>query len=207
MITVRKLTDADLLHEVIEFAYKLPVSTMTLAKAYHQEHSIIRTQMFIIKMGGIPTKASVHFVRHAAVGQFHLVSTNRGDLKASSSWDEADNWDEAINRTTPVNHVMILNAGHLIDMAKTRLCSKAERETRETMEAIKEGVSLCDPQLATYMVPTCFYRGGICPEPKGCGRNVEALMQVVGQVPEHVYRNARNNKAIADKGEVINNDE
>lgn len=165
-INVRKITDLDLLKEILEFVYDIDESKMSLATAYLNEHSIIRSQLFLIKMKDIPTKASVHFVRHSAVGQLHVVSTNRKDLN-----DGAE--DESINRLTPVNHVMLLNGQHLIEMARKRLCSKAEDTTRSLMDTIRQAIGTIDPDLAAHMVPNCFYRGGICPEPKGCGLNLK----------------------------------
>lgn len=195
-IEVRKITDLALMKEVLEFVYKIPKSTMTLDKAYQQEHSIIRSQMFFIKMEDIPTKASVHFVRHAAVGQLHVVSTNREDLNKDAQ-------DEQINRLTPVRHVMLLNAGHLIDMAKLRMCFKSEQTTRALMMEIKNQVSLVDPSLAALMVPKCYYRNGICTEPKSCGLYVSVLKQLINNVPEYVYRDARNEKLIAEGSRII----
>lgn len=210
-ITVRKITDFDLLKECLEFAYGIDESKMTEELAYFREHSIIRTQLFLIKMKEIPTKVSVHLVRHAAVGQFHLVGSNRAD------WNKIDDnpevieggieskveWDKSINRTTPVNHVMLLNGQHLIDMSRKRLCLKAEQATRMVMTDIRNGVSKLDPWLANSMVPNCYYRGGICPEPQPCGMQNGMIRDMISQVPEKMYREARNALAVAEaKGEI-----
>lgn len=161
-ITVEKITSLDLMKEALEFTTpSIRLSRMTLKLAYKREHSIIRLQQFKIKMEGIPSFVSTHLVRHAAVGQFHLVKSNRDD------WGG----DKGADRNSPVNHFMILNAQHLIDMARKRLCSKAHRRTGLIMRDIVDGVSLVDDDLATMMVPNCFYRGGHCPEAKPCGEN------------------------------------
>jgi hypothetical protein len=203
-ISVRKITDFGLLKECLEFAYGIEESKLTEELAYFREHSIIRTQMFIIKMKEIPTKASVHLVRHAAVGQFHLVGSNRADWKkAESEGMTEEEWDESINRNTPVNHVMILNAQHLIEMSRKRLCLKAEKATRRIVTEVKNRVSLLDPWLANSMVPNCYYRGGICPESKPCGMQLGIIQDMICQVPEKMYRDARNAYAIAEaKGGV-----
>lgn len=133
----------------------------TLDQLYRWEHSPSRTQMFWINMIEIPTFVSVHFVRHAAVGQQHFVMSNRADRGGAG--------DEEVNRLSPVNHRMLLNAQHLIDMSRRRLCYKASKETWEIMHDIRSEISRIDFDLCMYMVPNCVYRGGYCSEPKPCG--------------------------------------
>ena len=187
-----KLTNLEMLKEILEFTYGIEESKMELDLAYFREHSIIRTQLFLITMKDIPTKVSVHLVRHSGTGQYHLVGSNRGDWKGV---DDKELHDESVNRMTPINHVMILNAGHLIDMSRKRLCSQAEQATREVMFSIKNAVSLEDPDLASFMVRNCQYRNGICPEAKPCGYHYKVLESMIEEVPEAMYRQARNNKA------------
>jgi len=137
-------------------------SIMGLATAYHLGHSPIRTQEFKIEMLGIPTKCSVHFVRHSAVGQLHYVGTARSD--------RTENKDSEVHRNTPVNHMMILNAEHLIDMSRKRLCNTSDVDTVRIMHRIREEVRKVDPALARYMQPDCVYRGGMCWQLNGsCG--------------------------------------
>lgn len=73
------------------------------------------------------------------------------------------------DRYTPTNLSFIINAEALINISKKRLCSKASAETREIMMQIKEKIKEVDPNLYNFLVPTCVYRGGICPELKSCG--------------------------------------
>lgn len=160
-IQVEKLIDQDEMKRAISFAYDRE-SNQQLDTAYLREHSIIRLNMFRIEMGGIPSKAAVHFVRHSAVGQYHLVGSNRGDWNPSEL--SIEEWDKSINRGTPVNHYMLMNAQHLIDLSRKRLCHCSESSTVEIMRHIKAGVFLVDPDLADFMVPECWYRGGICKE-------------------------------------------
>jgi hypothetical protein len=40
----------------------------------------------------------------------------------------------------------------------------------ETMRAIKEEMLSVDPALSVRLQPNCVYRGGICVEPRSCGR-------------------------------------
>jgi hypothetical protein len=160
-VIVEKLTDSSLLRRACAMTLHSKKSGAGLDMMYKSEHSPIRTQIFWVEMLGIPTFVSVHFVRHK-VGVEHFVMSNREDRPGH---------DVNVTRWTPVNHGMFCNAQALINMAKPRLCNKASKETREVMRKIKEGVYEADPYLFKYLVPTCVYRGGICPEPISCGFN------------------------------------
>ena len=71
-----------------------------------------------------------------------------------------------------------LNAEEIINISKVRLCGKASAETREVwQEVVNELRRGVDPDLAMHCVPTCVYRGGICPEPKSCGYNKSEIFQ------------------------------
>ena len=199
MIKAVKITNLEMLHEMLEFTYGIEKSNMTLHKLYTTDHSIMRSQLFLIFMKDIMTKTSVHLVRHSGAGQFHLVGSNRSDWNGAKTKEEAEAWDDQVNRKTPVNHVMLLNGGHLIDMARKRLCGAAEKSTVEVMRAIKSSISFEDPDLAAHMVRNCVYRNGICPEgDKTCGYNYRVIKELIGQVPEEIYRDARNEKAARD---------
>ena len=178
----RKITDVELLKEIIGFILDKE-STMTLEKIYRTRHSPLRTQLFLLKLN-ITTEVSVHLVRHAAVGQFHYVSSHRQD------WGDYE--PEGVHRLTPVRHVMLLNAEHLIEMANARLCTKALLSTRQVMEMICTAIQQIDPALGVRLVPKCFHQGGLCYEDNPCGRNLIMLRQVVEQIPEQVYRDWRN---------------
>lgn len=162
-ITVTKITDLTDAHAAIESTMHAGFkANCSLKNLYLWEHSPSRTQMFWVMAEDIPTKVSVHLVRHAAVGQQHYVMSNRPDRGGAG--------DELVTRNSPVNHRMLLNAQHLIDMSRKRLCFQASEETRAAMLAIKQAVHQIDPDLASYMVPNCVYRGGYCCEPKPCGK-------------------------------------
>jgi hypothetical protein len=161
-IQVKKITDLDLIKDMIEFSDpNVSKSKIILDTAYKRGHSFIRSQLFYIKMEGIPTFVSVHLVRHAAVGQYHYVSSRRDDWTGLNG--------EEVNRNTPVNHVMILNAEHLIDMAKARLCSKSHKVTSDIMYLICEKIREIDPDLYNFMKPKCYWNG-FCRESKPCGK-------------------------------------
>lgn len=162
MCKITKITTIEDAHAAIEATmFAGFVAKANLNDIYSWEHSVSRTQMFWICLYGIPRGVSDHLVRHAAVGQQHFVKsslTNRG----GAGWENT-------SLTDPTDHRMLLNAQHLIDMAKLRLCYKANEKTREIMNLIREELMLVDWDLARFMVPKCVYRGGICSEPKPCG--------------------------------------
>lgn len=160
-IEVQKITSLEDAHEAIEFTSRNLKAKCPLDSLYKWEHSPSRTQLFKVKMYDIFSFVSVHFVRHSAVGQQHYVTSNRDDRGGEGNIE--------VNRLSLVNHLMILNAQHLIDMSKKRLCFKASPETKEVMELIKGYVGILDPDLSKYMVPNCVYKGGYCSEPKPCG--------------------------------------
>lgn len=162
-IEIKKITDISDAHLAIESTMRDGFEAKcTLDQLYLWEHSPSRTQLFWVVLRGVPTKVSVHFVRHAAVGQQHFVMSNRSDRGGEG--------DEVVTRNSPVNHRMMLNAQHLIDMSRRRLCYQASWETHQVMEGIRTGMKDLDPALAKYMVPNCVYRGGYCCEPKPCGK-------------------------------------
>lgn len=157
-ITVKKLTDIDLMRRACEMTMQGGKSNVTLTGMYQCEHSPMRTQLFWVEMLGIPTFVSIHFVRHK-VGVEHFVMSNRDDRGGASN----------VDRLSPVNHGMLLNAQSLVNMARKRLCHKAHEATQEVMAAIVFGVAEVDGDLAARMVPECVYRQG-CHELNPCGQ-------------------------------------
>lgn len=160
VILARALTGPALMREACSMTTRgEKQSTISLEAIYRCEHSPIRTQLFWIEMYNIPTYVSVHFVRHK-VGVEHFVQSNRTDRGGSDD----------LTRMAPVNHGMLVNAQALIQMARKRLCHKADERTREVMNEIKRAVGREDPDLVPFMVPECVYRNGFCPELKPCGK-------------------------------------
>ncbi len=159
-ILAHKLTDPTLMWDACRMTTRSEKqSTVSLESIYRCEHSPIRTQLFWIEMFDIPTYVSVHFVRHK-VGVEHFVQSNRTDRGGSDD----------LTRMAPVNHGMLVNAQALIQMARKRLCHKADERTREVMREVRKAVGLVDPELIPFMVPECVYRNGLCPELKPCGK-------------------------------------
>lgn len=159
IVKVEKITRLDLARKACSFTLHSQNSTkIGLDKLYGSEHSPMRTQLFVVEMYDIPSFVSTHLVRHN-IGIDHFVQTNREDRGAS----------ETANRNTPVNHMMLINAQGLINMARKRLCTKASKETQELMRLIIRGVDEVDMFLTPYLVVDCAYRG-MCYEPACCGR-------------------------------------
>jgi len=158
-VIVNKLTDEELMREACRFTMNNKVeSTISLENIYKCEHSPMRTQLFKVCMYGIPSFVSTHLVRHSAVGQQHYVGSNRSDRGGSKQ----------VGRYTPVDHMIILNAQHLISLAHARLCFKASVETTQVVMKIRDGVAIVDRDLAEMMVPKCLYTKG-CNELISCG--------------------------------------
>lgn len=166
-ITIKKMTGIEEAHAAIEATmFDGFEAKASLSSIYNWEHSPSRTQIFWIEMINIFRGVSDHLVRHAAVGQQHFIKSSRTS-HGGVGWGET-------SLTSFTDHRMLINAQHLIDMAKLRLCYKANANTRTIMIMIKEQMKQVDPALAEYLVPKCVYRNGICSEPSPCGiYNVE----------------------------------
>ena len=167
-ITVTKLTDYNLMNAACAATTGGSMPNIDPYKMYLSEHSPIRTQVFWIVMENIPTFVSVHLVRHK-FGVEHFVKSNRPDRGG----------DAEANRNTPVTHAMFINAQALINMARTRLCNKASKETQMTMSLIRDEISAKDAALAKALVPDCKYRGR-CYELKPCAPHLEQMAKEGG---------------------------
>lgn len=167
-VTVEKLTDVSLLREVNECTTGYgKVSSQGLDSAYRTEHSTVRSQFFVVRLYDIPNFVAMHFRTHASTGQLMWTSSGREDLGAEAGRD----------RYSLTQQIWIVNAQHLIDMSRLRLCNKASKETREVMLLIKQQVGKCDEGLTKYMVPRCDYLGR-CTEPKPCIRDTVRQKQL-----------------------------
>lgn len=204
-ISVKKLTDLDLLHRANEFTTGHE-SKMSLARAYFYGHSPIRTQIFWVEMKDIPLFVASQLVRQHVGVQFFQRSkrVDRGcedfaevcnDLSRDIAkiWEEQDaeslagyqsiitNLPNRFDRYAPTDLACIINAEALINMAHKRLCSKASKETREVVETLRDKIAEVDPALAQMMVRPCVANGLICREPKSCGfNNTELCFTAVG---------------------------
>jgi hypothetical protein len=164
-VVVTKLTSVDLLRAVASVTMPGPLKTtsITLSDAYARGHSIIRSQIFYIRMHDVQAFVSSHFARHKHVE--HFIQSNRNDKNGS---------EQAADRQTLIRHDMLINAESLISMSGKRLCGKSHVDTVRTMRTICTEIRKIDPDLYEYLVPQCIYRNGWCPEEAGGGRQCEA---------------------------------
>ena len=155
-IKVTKISDC--MNEATGFTVWENSMNVNREKAFRSEHSIIRSVLFKVEMYDIFRFVSTHLVRHSATGELHYVSSQREDrgYKGDSG------------RRSLVNHLMILNAQHLITIARWRLCKKASPETSEVVEAIMSQAKEIEPALTPMLVPRCVDLGE-CREFKSCG--------------------------------------
>lgn len=193
-VTIEKITDERIMREACEMTF-LGKSKMTLRKMYSCEHSPCRTQVFWIRLYDIPLFCSTQLLRHH-VGSQPFQLTCRPDRKGGNNHFQEKicqvidyinhgrnkeaiailNWlEDNADRYTKVNLGLFINAQSLIDMAQERLCSNASPETREIFKAIKAEIEKVDPDLASFLVPSCIYRGGICNRLQKCGFNKTEL--------------------------------
>lgn len=193
-VSVRKITGVELMREACEMTF-LGTSKQSLLSMYKAEHSPSRTQLFWIKLEGIPLHCATHLIRHhvgsvpfqltcrddraggnpGLIGRINDIIQNlRGEVNENvleATINELEWLQGNSDRYTPVNLGLLVNAQSLIDMSKLRLCMQAHKETVQVFQAIKQAISEQDPELAAVMVRKCVYRGGICGEPRCCGFN------------------------------------
>lgn len=81
-VSVRKLTDVDLMREACEMTFN-GHSTQSLLSIYKSEHSPARTQVFWIKLTSIPLFIATHFIRHH-VGSTPFQLTCRDDRNGAN---------------------------------------------------------------------------------------------------------------------------
>ena len=130
-------------------------------KIIRAEHSPLRCLMFNIDLYDIPYYVAMHFRTHKLV-HAPFVSTSRPDIDGNQKPRNEQKKDE------PVNMRLFLDAQEIIAISKVRLCSKAERKTRDIWQQVVNELYKQEPLLATACVPNCLYRN-MCPELNCCG--------------------------------------
>ena len=121
------------------------------------EHSPLRTIWVKWRWQGLPSYIATHFARHH-IGFEKWISTQRNDRQKKYDRREAP-------QAAPVIFVGEGNGQALINMAKVRLCTSADPDTRLQMEDLKYELHSIEPEISEGMVPACIYRGA-CPELK-----------------------------------------
>ena len=95
-VSVRKLTDEDLMREACECTF-LGTSHQSLLSMYKSEHSPSRTQMFWIKLKHIPLFIATHLLRHH-VGSVPFQLTCRDDREHGGNPGLITKVDDAIEK-------------------------------------------------------------------------------------------------------------
>lgn len=126
------------------------------------EHSPIRLLEFDIRIYDVPYSSVMHFVRHF-MGVEKFVATSRPDITGKMISRHEQRKDD------PTDVQFSINAQAIINVSLRRNCYKAEKNTREIWEAVREKMKQVDPQVASVMVPNCVLRNGFCGEFKPCG--------------------------------------
>ncbi len=121
------------------------------------EHSPIRELRVRFLFSDIKSWIATHFSRHSWES---YITTQRSDRTKVDR-------DQAL-QSVLVNLHGSMNAQHLIDTSRKRLCYQSSKETRQLMEGLKEEVEKIDSIISLAMVPNCVYRLG-CPEFNSCG--------------------------------------
>ena len=135
-------------------------STKFKKKIIKAEHSPLRCLIFNIDLYDIPYFVSVHLCRHVHAQPF--VSTSRPDIDGSQPPREYQ------KKTDLVNMRLFVNAEEILNISRKRLCTRAEKETRNVWFEVVSCLWQIDPELANACRPQCFYRG-FCPEFESCG--------------------------------------
>jgi hypothetical protein len=76
---------------------------------------------------------------------------------------------DKFDRLAPQSMSLLLSAEEIINISRLRLCNCASLETRQVWREVVKKIGEVDPVLKEFCVPTCIFRGGICPELKCCG--------------------------------------
>lgn len=155
-ITIQKLTDVDLLRQMASVTTGQPCH-MTLATAYRNMHSLVRTQIYVITLRDIPLSVASHLVRHV-----HAQPYQR------SHRPDRDPGHVDKGRNTPTDLALLLNAEEIINISYARLCAKAAPETRNIWREVVSKLRDIDPDLTHHCVPPCV-ASGICRQPHPCG--------------------------------------
>lgn len=130
-------------------------------KIIRAEHSPIRVMKFYVMVTDAPFYCIMHLVRHH-VGSQPFVSSQRPD-RSPSGTDR-----HSLPQDAPISALFEINAQSLIDISQERLCNQADKTTRRLWQMILDAIGEREPELRSYCVPKCVYRG-FCPEMHGCG--------------------------------------
>lgn len=144
------------------------------------EHSPIKLVEYTISFKDLRQWVGVHLLRHPFVLPFiHTQRVDKRDLdeyvdKVMSILSDDVKNDPSFNKRDYLfqgqtnDQDFVVNAQTLINISKKRLCNCASKETRDAWKAVQDAIREFDPVMASFMVPSCVYRG-FCPEKDSCG--------------------------------------
>lgn len=130
------------------------------------EHSPLRHSLITIDIHNVPFFVMGHLVRHN-MGVTPYVRTSRTDR---TGVDRSER-----KQTDVVDMRMDLNIQALINISSKRLCTQADKDTREIWDMVVSEVEKFDPVLAWVCVPQCVKSSG-CTEGFGECKYYEKLM-------------------------------
>lgn len=163
IIAIIKTAQSDaLLKETMKHCWGVE-SKMNFAKIFASNDSILEIPeyyAFCNAPRSVAAQLRTHEKKH---GMYFWMGTARPD--------RADAIPGEYSREQEVPFVMKLTAKAIKEISHYRMCSKAEKPTREFMAMFKKTLKRIEPELAKQMMPLCRYRGGICTEFNSCGAN------------------------------------
>jgi hypothetical protein len=141
---------------------KSAVTSEWKTKALRSEHSMLYFSDLILEVE-MQYKTAIHLVRHNKTSGFYmLVQSQRPD------WTDKPRDAETIVKT-----IIKANPKALIEISRTRLCSKAAQHTHTTWMTILNHIKLTELEIYLACVPNCEYRKR-CPEFESCGMYFES---------------------------------
>ena len=138
-------------------------SKMDTRKIFASNDSILEIPEYYVYCKAprsVAAQLRTHEKKH---GMYFWMGTSRPDRKDALKGE--------YSRDQEVLFVMKLTARAIKEISHYRMCCKAEKATRDFMDALKAEFERVEPDLAAQMVPLCVYRGGICTEFNSCGYN------------------------------------
>lgn len=122
-------------------------------------HSPLRNGTIMWKWEEIPYAISTHFARHH-IGTEKYVSTSREDRTGVPRYQRS--------QMDSVSMTMEANIEALQNIAEKRLCTCADKTTREYMMDLKDEIKKYDEDIAWSLVPSCIRCGGCIEEFSNC---------------------------------------
>ena len=159
-IEIRKITQTDeMLRKTLLHCWGVP-SKMNMGKFFASNDSILEIPEYWV-FAKAPRSVAAQLRTHEKKnGVYFWMGTGRPD--------RADAVPGEYSREQLVPFAMKLTARALKEIAHFRMCSKAEKPTRDFMSLLKAEFCQIEPELAKQMMPLCQFRGGICTEFNSC---------------------------------------